>query len=219
MGKWNWQTFRFIHGSVEIDSILGQFVPEAAFLRFGIRYTWVFDPIRRCAANLADMSWLETSRVSLSYKDYKELQDAQDELRRIKGKRVLTDSEILAAVSANGSQRKAAAALGINPHTGTPFAGMSREPIAPRLLVVDIETRPLLAYVGMFQQNIGPHRLSVGRRPVFRREVGRRRRHDVLRRGERGGKGTHGAPLRIACWMKRTRLWAGIASGSIRAGS
>ena len=38
-GKWNWQTFRFIHGSVEIDSILGQFFLEAAFLGFGIRYT------------------------------------------------------------------------------------------------------------------------------------------------------------------------------------
>ena len=71
---------------------------------------------------------------------------------------MLTDSEILAAVSAAGSQRKAAAALGINPRTlERRLAGMQREPIAPRLLVVDIETRPLLAYTwGMFQQNIGP---------------------------------------------------------------
>ena len=84
-GKWNWQTFRFVHGSVEIDSILGQFVLEAAFLGFGIRYTLVFDPDTQVRRDLADMSWLETACVSLSYKDYKELQDAQDELRRIKG--------------------------------------------------------------------------------------------------------------------------------------
>lgn len=72
--------------------------------------------------------------------------------------RLVTDGEILAAVAAHNSQRGAAAALGLNSRTlERRLARMNREPIAPRTLIVDIETRPLLVYTwGMFQQNIGP---------------------------------------------------------------
>ena len=71
---------------------------------------------------------------------------------------IYTDSELLAAVEAAGSQRKAAAALGINRRTlERRLERMSRPAPDSRLLVIDIETRPLLGYVwGTFNQNLGP---------------------------------------------------------------
>jgi len=70
----------------------------------------------------------------------------------------ITDSEVIAAIKAHGSQRKAAAALGLDKRTvERRLARINREPAAPRLLVIDIETRPMLSYHwGMFQQNISP---------------------------------------------------------------
>lgn len=70
----------------------------------------------------------------------------------------VTDSQILAAVHAYGSQRKAAAALGLHSRTvERRLAQMSDSPGSPRGLVIDIETKPLLVYTwGMFQQNIAP---------------------------------------------------------------
>lgn len=71
---------------------------------------------------------------------------------------IYTDSELLAAVQAAGSQRKAAAALGINRRTlERRLERMNRPAPDSRLLVIDIETRPLLGYVwGTFNQNLGP---------------------------------------------------------------
>ncbi|MBS0200307.1 MAG: hypothetical protein JSR70_07630 [Proteobacteria bacterium] len=71
---------------------------------------------------------------------------------------MIADSEILAAIDHAGSQRKAAAMLNINSRTlERRVARMNRDPDGPRVLVLDIETRPMLAYTwGMFQQNIGP---------------------------------------------------------------
>ena len=77
-GKWNWQTFRFAHFSVEVDSILGQFVIDVAALGFGLRYTWVFDadtPLRR---ELGDMSWLENASVTMKHSEYEELHAAAE---------------------------------------------------------------------------------------------------------------------------------------------
>jgi hypothetical protein len=70
----------------------------------------------------------------------------------------LADSEVLAAIAEHGSQRKAAAALGLDRRTvERRMARMNRDPGAPRVLIIDIETRPLLVYCwGMFQQNIAP---------------------------------------------------------------
>lgn len=71
----------------------------------------------------------------------------------------ITDNEILRAIDAFGSQRKAAAALGLDRRTvERRLARINREPATePRILIVDIETRPALVYTwGMFQQNIGP---------------------------------------------------------------
>lgn len=75
---------------------------------------------------------------------------------------MITDAEVLAAIEREGSQRKAAAALGLDRRTvERRMARMSREPGAPRVLIVDIETRPALAYVwGMYQQNIGPSQVK-----------------------------------------------------------
>ena len=72
--------------------------------------------------------------------------------------RIFSDAEILAAVKVAGSQRKAAAALGINRRTlERRLERMSRPVPDSRLLVIDIETRPLLGYVwGTFNQNLGP---------------------------------------------------------------
>jgi hypothetical protein len=71
---------------------------------------------------------------------------------------MITDSEILSAIARAGSQRKAAAALGINHRTlERRLERMNRFPDGPRVLVLDIETRPMLVHTwGMFQQNIGP---------------------------------------------------------------
>lgn len=71
---------------------------------------------------------------------------------------MVTDSEVLAAIAREGSQRKAAAALGLDRRTvERRMARMNREPGGPRVLVLDIETRPMLVHTwGMFQQNIGP---------------------------------------------------------------
>jgi hypothetical protein len=71
---------------------------------------------------------------------------------------VITDSEVLAAIAEHGSQRRAAVALGLDRRTvERRLARMNRLPDAPRVLVLDIETRPMLVHTwGMFQQNIGP---------------------------------------------------------------
>lgn len=71
---------------------------------------------------------------------------------------MITDSEILAAIDREGSQRKAAAALGLDRRTvERRMARMKREPLDYRVLILDIETRPMLVHTwGMFQQNIGP---------------------------------------------------------------
>lgn len=71
---------------------------------------------------------------------------------------MITDSEILAAIEREGSQRKAAVALGLDRRTvERRMARMNRFPDGPRVLVLDIETRPMLVHTwGMFQQNIGP---------------------------------------------------------------
>lgn len=71
---------------------------------------------------------------------------------------MIADSEILAAVESAGSQLKAASLLGINRRTlERRLKRMRREPVDTRVLVIDIETRPMLVHTwGMFQQNIGP---------------------------------------------------------------
>lgn len=68
----------------------------------------------------------------------------------------ISDAHILAAVKSHGSQRKAAAALGIHSRTlERRIARMDGKPHS-RLLVIDIETRPLTVYTwGLWQQNIG----------------------------------------------------------------
>jgi hypothetical protein len=69
-----------------------------------------------------------------------------------------SDAAILHAIQRHGSQRKAAAALGINSRTlERRLARMGDEMPGQKGLVVDIETKPLLVYTwGMFQQNIAP---------------------------------------------------------------
>lgn len=69
-----------------------------------------------------------------------------------------TDSEILAAVETAGSNRKAATMLDMDRRgLERRLAKMRREVGARRLLVVDIETRPMLVYSwGMFNQNFSP---------------------------------------------------------------
>lgn len=73
----------------------------------------------------------------------------------------VSDSEVLAAIEAHGSQRKAAAALGLDRRTvERRLARMARDVDAPRLLVIDIETAPNLVYTwGLFQQNIGVNQI------------------------------------------------------------
>lgn len=70
-----------------------------------------------------------------------------------------TDHEILAAVKAHGSQRKAAQALGLNRRTvERRLARLSPDAIAngPRILFVDIETAPVRAAVWrIWQENVG----------------------------------------------------------------
>jgi transposase-like protein len=70
---------------------------------------------------------------------------------------MIADSQVLAAIQRHGSQRKAAAALGLDRRTvERRLARMAQEVDAPRLLVIDIETAPNIAYVwGLFQQNVG----------------------------------------------------------------
>jgi hypothetical protein len=70
----------------------------------------------------------------------------------------VTDAAILNAVERHGSQRRAAAALGLNSRTvERRLASMSDDPWAPKGLVLDVETKPLQVYTwGMFQQNISP---------------------------------------------------------------
>lgn len=80
-GKWNWQTFRFIHASVEVDSLLGQFELDAAVLGFGLRFVWVFDHETELRRDLADDKWLETSRVSMPFADYNALKSDADKWR------------------------------------------------------------------------------------------------------------------------------------------
>jgi hypothetical protein len=76
---------------------------------------------------------------------------------------MIADSEILAAIDRHGSQRKAAAALGLNSRTiERRLARLAdNEAIAPRVLVLDIETAPNLAWVwGLFKQNIGINQIE-----------------------------------------------------------
>ena len=81
IGSHNWQTFRFIHASVEVDSLLGQFELDAAVLGFGLRFVWVFDHETELRRDLADDKWLETSRVTLPYADYEALKADADKWR------------------------------------------------------------------------------------------------------------------------------------------
>lgn len=71
------------------------------------------------------------------------------------------DSEIIAAIKAHGSQRKAAIHLGLDRRTvERRLARMTRSVDAPRLLVIDIETAPNLVYTwGLFQQNVGVNQI------------------------------------------------------------
>lgn len=74
----------------------------------------------------------------------------------------VSDSQILKAVSRFGSQRKAAAALGVHSRTvERRLARMAEPATEPRLLVIDIETAPNLAWVwGLFKQNIGINQIE-----------------------------------------------------------
>lgn len=70
-----------------------------------------------------------------------------------------TDAQILAAIQLHGSQRKAAAALGLHSRTvERRLARMNDEGIkqGPRILFVDIETAPIRAAVWrIWQENVG----------------------------------------------------------------
>lgn len=70
-----------------------------------------------------------------------------------------TDAEIIAAVAMHGSQRKAAAALGLNSRTvERRLARMNAEGVrnGPRILFFDIETAPIRAAVWrIWQENVG----------------------------------------------------------------
>lgn len=70
----------------------------------------------------------------------------------------VTDAAIIHAVQRHGSQRKAAAALGIHSRTlERRLAAMGGEMPEQKGLVIDVETKPLLVYTwGMYQQNIAP---------------------------------------------------------------
>lgn len=80
-GKWNWQTFRFVHASVEIDSLLGQFELDAALFGFGLRFTWVFDQDADLRREFGDLSWIEKSSVVLPYADYEAMKADADKWR------------------------------------------------------------------------------------------------------------------------------------------
>lgn len=81
-GKWNWQTFRFIHASVEIDSLLGQFELDAALLGFGLRWVWVFDPESEMRIDLAamidDPNLMENAKCWIPYPEWVETKAAAD---------------------------------------------------------------------------------------------------------------------------------------------
>lgn len=75
----------------------------------------------------------------------------------------ISDSQILRAVERHGSQRKAAAALGL--HSRTVERRLAKlgadEATVPRLLVIDIETAPNLCWTwGLFKQNIGINQIE-----------------------------------------------------------
>jgi len=87
-GKWNWQTFRFIHASVEIDGMLGQFELDAAVLGFGLRFVWVFDHETELRRDLENHAWLENCNVSIpfaEYEEYRKWRESQDGTGREKG--------------------------------------------------------------------------------------------------------------------------------------
>lgn len=67
-----------------------------------------------------------------------------------------TDGEIIAALAAEGSQRRAAARLGMHPRTiERRLASMAVDVAKPKLLVIDIETSPNIVYTwGLFNQNV-----------------------------------------------------------------
>jgi uncharacterized protein YprB with RNaseH-like and TPR domain len=72
---------------------------------------------------------------------------------------VIPTTEILAAIKRHGSQRKAAAALGLHSRTVERRLAAMNDSAAiggPRVLFVDIETAPVRAAVwGLWQQNVG----------------------------------------------------------------
>ena len=74
----------------------------------------------------------------------------------------ISDAQIQRAVARHGSQRKAAAALGLHSRTvERRLARIADEAIQPRLLTIDIETAPNLAWVwGLFKQNIGINQIE-----------------------------------------------------------
>lgn len=67
-----------------------------------------------------------------------------------------SDVEILSAIERHGSQRLAAAALGLNRRTvERRLARMADEAVQQKLLVIDIETSPNIVYTwGLFNQNV-----------------------------------------------------------------
>lgn len=67
-----------------------------------------------------------------------------------------TLSQIFAAIERHGSQAKAAGALGMNVRTlERRLARVADEAVAPKLLVLDIETSPNIAYTwGLWNQNV-----------------------------------------------------------------
>lgn len=68
----------------------------------------------------------------------------------------ISDDQLIDAVEKHGSQRKAAFALGLNRRTvERRLARMADEAVRRKLLVIDLETSPNVAYVwGMFNQNV-----------------------------------------------------------------
>lgn len=72
-----------------------------------------------------------------------------------------SDNELLRAIKHCGSQRKAAKFLGLHSRTVERRLAVLAEPaIAPRILVLDIETAPNLVYSwGLFKQTIGVNQI------------------------------------------------------------
>lgn len=75
---------------------------------------------------------------------------------------MIADNQILAAIELHGSQRKAAAALGLHSRTlERRLARLADVAVLPKVLVIDIETAPNLVWTwGLFQQNIGINQIE-----------------------------------------------------------